>query len=140
MSYAKQVAEAVRDAMIDAWHEADEIRELHAMANVDLDAIIASVPKPEPVGYFTGEFGGHVGENGAMKFVVRAYDAIPEAGSKIYAEPIDQSARMDKLIRDLERLSSDWANESCQAIPVDAMLINKKVRELWDVIAKAKGR
>lgn len=52
MSYEKQIADAVLSAMYEAIRESGEWSVASDMPDIDLDAIIASIQKPEPFGYF----------------------------------------------------------------------------------------
>ena len=79
MSYAKHIAEAVRSAMYEAIRESGEWSVASDLPDIDLDAIIASVPKPDPVGYINTAY---------VPQLYREHAGMMGPGDAIYAEPV----------------------------------------------------
>lgn len=85
MDYAKRIAEAVRDAVKDAAHVTVYSGPMVEFEEVDLDAIIASVPLPEPAAYVDLE-------RLSLGSTVATKERSRKSQTKLYAEPVDQVA------------------------------------------------
>lgn len=77
MTYAKQVAKAVRDHQ---WN-----RDAKKLTDDELDAIIAAIPKPEPVATVLSYPSGK-----SISWSDRAIQAFHD-GTPLYAEPMHDS-------------------------------------------------
>ena len=108
------IAEAVKQAVIKAWGQADESDGRRAIYTVDLHAIIASVPAPEPYCWVvqgcTTPFYDEFAENDAEQEVRRVggtFEAIP-----LYKSPPASEINRQLLDAAKEALESgndgDW--------------------------------
>lgn len=134
-SYEMAIAEAVIDKTLDAVTEAmhREGRELPGLAAcVDLDAVVADIPKPEPVGIYVGIHKGHD--------VVNLVDDL-SIGTKLYAEP--PVAEINTELLEALRDFSDYVHtEQCAtdgSVQYSNTQINRLAFKARAAIAKAEG-
>lgn len=85
MSYIKQIAEAVRDAVIE-----ESLFQKPSKSDFDLDAIIASVPLPEPIYQIQNYNSGSWDDITKAEFASLAFIGCEKR--KLYAEPISKTA------------------------------------------------
>lgn len=120
MNYTKQIA---IQAALEAWAMSGDIYKAeHVEHLIDLDAIIASVPKPEPVGE-TRVVPAASYPGATPHFRVSWKDAlVPQFETKLYAEPVAPSARdADRLYALLKRVHDTggaciYSQDFCDAI------------------------
>lgn len=92
-TYAQKIAEAVRDAVItklsDQHTWLTNVAASSLVFNIDIDAIIASIPRPEPVGY--------IAKDGLPKLYFATMKQL-DFGVALYAAPV--SAEPDARLLD----------------------------------------
>lgn len=133
MGYINQVAEAVRDAI----HEYNEV-DLHGVIN--LEAIIAGVPKPDPVAW-VADSGRvemeHAAKRGAFKTgLIIATRNEPPFVHAIYTYPPDAQAEIDRLNVELThqtRLAEIASNMASEREAFIEALLSSRHEELMAV-------